>query len=379
MKTDLQIAHLSSVHASTDVRIYAKECQSLSKAGYRVHLVVSNDLKVPELSAVNTVFVKKRHGRLQRMIFTAWDVLRASLALDADAYHFHDPELIPVGLFLKTRGKIVVYDIHEDLPRQVMNKTWIIKPLRVFISALMEKVEKVAVWFFDGVVAATPRIAGRFPENKSITVFNYPILKESSNKDEVFDYQQRPNNLVYAGGISATRGVQQIVAALSVIPGRHHARLQLTGKFVDDNCYQDAINLPEWRQVVFHGMVTHNEVYNVYNQSRVGLVLLHPTPSFVASYPVKLFEYMSAGLPIVASDFPLWRQIIEDAECGMLVDPLNLDQVAEAITYLLDNPQQAEEMGRNGYKAVCTKYNWQSEFDKLNDFYAQLFKSYTNY
>ncbi len=373
MKQNQQIAHLSSAHPSNDVRIYVKECQSLAKAGYRVHLVVGNDHKIKDSGDVNIVWVKKREGRFQRMLLTVLDVLRASLWLKADAYHFHDPELIPVGLCLKLCGKKVVYDVHEDLPRQVLNKKWIAKPLRVIISKVMEIVENIAVFFFDGVVAATPPIAQRFPDHKSITVFNYPILSRYSQVDVNADYQQRPHNIVYAGGIAEIRGIHEMVAVLGEIPESYRAKLQLIGRFFDDSTYQKIQNQQEWLQVDYHGMITHQEVYRAYNQSRIGLVLLHPIPNFIEAYPVKLFEYMSAGLPVIASDFPLWREIIEDSDCGILADPLNIKQISDAICYLFDNPIRAEEMGENGRKAVLEKYNWKSESDKLRRFYERLF------
>jgi glycosyltransferase involved in cell wall biosynthesis len=85
-----------------------------------------------------------------------------------------------------------------------------------------------------------------------------------------------------------------------------------------------------------------------------------------------MFEYMAAGVPVIASHFPLWRQIVEGNACGICVDPLDPQAIAGAIDYLATHPEDAERMGRNGQRAVAAKYNWNIEEQKLLDFYAAL-------
>jgi glycosyltransferase involved in cell wall biosynthesis len=107
-------------------------------------------------------------------------------------------------------------------------------------------------------------------------------------------------------------------------------------------------------------------------RSLAGLVLLHPVINYLDALPIKMFEYMSAGLPVIASDFPLWREIIEKNECGLCCDPLKPEKIAEAVQWVLDHPQEARIMGENGRRAVIEKYNWESEGKKLVKLYEDL-------
>jgi glycosyltransferase involved in cell wall biosynthesis len=104
----------------------------------------------------------------------------------------------------------------------------------------------------------------------------------------------------------------------------------------------------------------------------MGLVLLHPEPRFIVSLPIKMFEYMSAGVPVIASNFPIWQEIVENNNCGICVDPLNVNEIADAMKWILENPEEAAQMGRNGRHAVETIYNWEAESKKLVEVYQKL-------
>ena len=85
-----------------------------------------------------------------------------------------------------------------------------------------------------------------------------------------------------------------------------------------------------------------------------------------------MFEYMAAGIPVVASNFPLWKEIIEENKCGICVEPANVEQISDAVNYLLNNPEEAQRMGANGRKAVEEKYNWNNEAKTLLQLYCDL-------
>lgn len=367
-----EIVHLTSVHPPFDIRIFHKECMSLSRAGYRVILVA------PHTGDENTQGVQikalpfPRH-RLLRLTQTIWRILQLAISLKAHLYHFHDPELIPVGLALYWLGKKVVYDIHEDVPKHLLLSrddlpTWTRQPL----SALIKKLENFAARRFAALVAATPSIGQRFQATNphTIVVNNFPNLQAwplPPNKN----WTQRSASVAYIGGMSLERGLKTMVEAMAYLPDHLRIRLKLAGRLSPTDRHRVS-NLPGWQYVDELGFIDRGKISNLLNHVSAGLVVLHPTPSYVVSYPVKMFEYMAAGIPVIASDFPLWRQIIETAGCGLLVNPLDPQAIAHAIEYLLTHPAEAEEMGRRGRQAVEKTYNWSREEEKLLQLYADL-------
>ncbi|MFT9850484.1 glycosyltransferase family 4 protein [Aneurinibacillus sp. REN35] len=357
---NLVICHLTSVHPPMDTRIFTKECSSLAGAGYETHLIAPD---APEgvHNGVRFHAIERGRGRLNRMTKTVRAVYRKALAINADAYHFHDPELLPVGILLKMKGKKVVYDVHEDVPRQILSKYWIPAPLRKTISRSFEAFENFAAKKFDAIAAATPFISKRFARIgcHSLYVNNYPLLAEFIKPDQ--DWSRKERAVTYVGGISVKRGIQEMVKAMD----HTDAKLLLAGKFIPESLRQETTKLPGWQQVSEFGHVSREEVQQILGRGVAGLVTLHPIINYKDALPVKMFEYMAAGIPVIASDFPLWRDIVTGNECGICVDPLDEKQIAEAIQYLVDHPKEAKRMGDNGRRAIEQKYSWEMEAKKL--------------
>lgn len=361
------ITHITTVHSRYDVRIFRKECVSLAEAGYTVNLVVADGKGDEMKNGVRIIDAGARPtGRMKRMVNTVRQAYSKAITTNAHMYHLHDPELLTLIPRLLQKGK-VVYDAHEDLPRQIMTKHWIPGPLRSIVSLLSERVENHYARKASGIITATPFIKERFskvhPNVKNIN--NYPLLEEFRA------IERRPseeNVACYIGGISAARGLYEMVRAMESVDGK----LLLAGTFADPKERAHAASLPGWNKVVELGLCDREKVREIVAVARTGLVLFLPEPNHINAQPNKLFEYMAAGLPVIASDFPLWREIIESARCGLCVDPLAPETIANALRWILNHKEQARTMGERGKKVVLEEYNWAIEEKKLIGFYHKL-------
>ena len=369
MTRQVKVVHLSSVHRASDTRIFHKECRSLAQAGYDVTLIARND-RDEVIDGVKIRAVRSgASNRLLRMTKSVFDVLRMALDEDGDVYHFHDPELIPVGLALKLRRKRVIYDVHEGVSKQIRSKFWIPAGLRVPIAELYRLLERGAAQVFDGIVVATPGIAEYFPPSKTVIVQNFALVEEFASID-ISDYESRGQLVAYIGGITRARGIEEMVDAMELTTG--DARMLLGGSFAPLALELELQSRPGYERINFLGWLDREGVRDALSRARVGLLVLHPEPNYLDSYPVKLYEYMAAGLPVIASSFPFWEQFVKDTGAGVMVDPLEPATVAGAITWLLEHPEDAREMGQRGRETVLDRYSWEQEAKKLDGLYAKM-------
>lgn len=355
-----KIVHLTSVHPAQDIRIFHKECKSLKELGYHVTLIAQAE-KDSVQDGIQIIAVKKTTSRLRRMTLLLWDIYRKATNENADLYHFHDPELIPIGLLLRLHRKKVIYDIHEDVPRDILLKDWVFPFFRPILAKLFEVFENFSAKFFHGLVTVTPFISKRFPPSVTAEVRNYPILDAFS----MVSKSDEPTYIFYSGLISHKRGMLQMleVAQLS------ETELYLAGRF---DCEHLSRKITGADLVTFLGYLNREQLTEAYAKSIVGLALLHPGPTFNNSLPIKLFEYMAAGIPVIVSDFPLWRDIIDTHGCGFCVDPFDTQLISQKIAYLKQHPKEATEMGARGKYAIAKYYHWQLEFTKLAELYERI-------
>jgi glycosyltransferase involved in cell wall biosynthesis len=367
----MKVAHLTTVHSRDDARIFAKECISLH-GRYEVCLIVADGLGSDQILGVNIHDLGKPRGRVGRFTTTALKAAAKVRELEIDLVHIHDSELIPTALWLRAKGIRVIYDVHEDLPRDILIKEWIPKTLRRPVSAIATSIEALANRYFDGIIGATPLIADRFTLAKTALVRNFPLIQEFQVSITPKRSVTRARSVAYIGTLSETRGVIEAVQAIGRIDD---VTLVLAGKFNTPALERQVKSLAGWQSVDYRGFVTREDVAKILERSQVGLCTLLPTITHLDSYPVKLFEYMAAGLPVIISDFPLWRALVEKHDCALFVDPLSPDEIAKAISWVLTHPEIAEAMGRNGRKAIEMEFNWQTESEKLIAFYNRFYET----
>lgn len=367
-----KVCHITSVHKWNDVRIFLKECSSLAKAGFDTTLIATNCLS-QRVNGVNIIGIStnttSETNRLARIFKTTNKVYLKALEVDADIYHIHDPELLPYALKLKRKGKKVIYDVHEDVPQQIKDKYWIPYLLRSFISATFMLYETYATKNLSFIITATPYIKEQFKSitNNCMDINNYPLLEELSSSENTGTI--KANEICYIGGISKIRGINILMDVLNKM---QDIKLNLAGEYSPAEYRNEVSEKPAWKMVKEYGFVNRTETYNIMAKSKAGIVTFLPLPNHVNAQPNKMFEYMSAGIPVIASDFPLWKEIVEGNNCGICVNPNDADAIANAINSLVNDNSKAETMGNNGRKAVIEKYNWSIEEKKLIDIYNKL-------
>jgi glycosyltransferase involved in cell wall biosynthesis len=364
-----KIVHLTSAHPRNDTRIFIKQCRTLAAHGYEVTLVVADGKGDERREGVTIVDVGRLPGRLKRAFTTSRRVADKAVELDADLYQLHDPELLLAGLRLKRLGKKVIFDSHEDFPAQLLGKPYLGAVSRRLAASTFSLLERYACARFDGMIAATPTIREKFLKinPNTVDVNNYPMVGEL---DSAGSWDDKQGEVCYVGAIASIRGIREVIRAGEFL--QSSARLNLVGTFPEPAVEAEVKASPGWRRVNAHGFLDRHGVREVMKRSLAGIVSFHPLPNHLDSLPTKMFEYMSSGIPVIASDFPLWREIIEGNRCGICVDPLDPKAIAAAIDYLVTNPDAARTMGENGRKAVLEKYNWTVQANKLTAFYGAL-------
>lgn len=364
-----RVVHVTTVHPRDDIRIFRKECLSLARAGYEVVQVVGDGHGDALVDGVSIVDIGAQPpGRLARMRRQPARALAAVRALAPALVHVHDPELLPVAAALQREGVPAIYDAHEDVPRQILTKQWIAASWRRSLAWAFERYENARVRRLSALVAATPHIALRFAAvaRRSVTVANYPFTEELAPPAAP---RPRERAVCYVGSITRTRGAFEMVRAVARVPG---VRLLLAGRFEDAMLEAALTAEPGWAQVDYVGHVGREEVRGLLARASAGLVTLRPMPSYIDSLPIKMFEYMSAELPVIASDFPRWRDIVVRHGCGLCVDPTDVDGIAGAIRALVDAPDTVRTMGRAGRAAVQSHYHWPSAERELLGLYEAL-------
>jgi glycosyltransferase involved in cell wall biosynthesis len=364
----MKVVHMTSVHSRNDVRILVKECATLKAAGHDVVLLVADGQGEASVGGVRIVDVGLRQARrMARALRTGATMYAAARRQGADVYHLHDPELLPWAVLLRMAGYRVVYDAHEQLADDILAKPYLSPWMMRVLVATVAPSELFMAGRMSAVVAATPAILDRFAGHArlSVGVYNFPLEHEFKRGGA---WVQRKAQACYVGGVSQSRGVRELIMAAQFA----RTRIVIAGPLWDGLTVERLASTPGWDNVSYVGSVGRQAVGELMASSRIGLVTFLPTRYHVNSMPNKLFEYMSAGLPVVASNFPLWRSVVEQTGSGLCVDPTDPQAIAAAIDRLAEDDDFAARCGHRGMQAVTENYNWNGQASKLIDLYGQL-------
>lgn len=353
-RNSICVVNISSVHKSNDVRVFHKFALSLSDKF--CSLLITCDGSSTRIDG-GVKIIDLGNARCLIRLFVKFPlILLHTVKNKANVCILHDPELLLIALPLKLFNVKVIYDIHEDYPKQILNKHYLSNKLKKPISFIFDKFEKLVARNLDGITCATKTIESKFKKFHAspVTIYNYPLIAENKNN------AKRDNVVSYIGNISECRGIRQMIKLSNY---SDDYSLRIAGICHNKNLFEEIMYLKN--RGIFIGFLNRIEISNLLFKSKVGLLLLDPTENYLDSLPIKMFEYMSHGIPIIASDFPLWRNIIESHNCGFLVDPYDIHNINKIITKLVTNDSFFKTISENCIEAAKTHYNWLTEENKL--------------
>lgn len=363
----IKVCHMTSVHAPEDVRIFKKECVSLAKAGYDTYLVEQGETY--DKNGVHIIGVgTQENSRFARMFKMTKRVYEVALKVDADVYHIHDPELLPYGLKLKKKGKKVIFDSHENTSQLILEKKYIPRILRAGISKAYKRYEKRICNKLDAIIYVSPNVRKQFKvlNKRAVLIANYPLLADNAMPDFI------NRNIFFGGMIIPAWHHEDVIRAIEDI---HDVSYTLCGAVSEGYLNQLSL-LKGWSKVNYLGRISHERVYEELANSFIGLAIAEPAPNTNWNEGTlgvtKLFEEMMAGLPVICSNFELWKKVVEENNCGICVNPGKVEEIKNAIIKILNNKKLAKTMGENGRRLVEQKYNWSVEAAKLIELYKQL-------
>lgn len=371
----MKVVQLSSAHYVFDNRIFNKISRSLVKSGYDVDLLIQHT-QDEIVEGVNIIALPKVSGKLGRPLKVIPALLKKAIEYPPKTiFHFHDPELIPVGLLLKFFGYKVIYDIHEDVITDIEQKYYLSSIQKKISILVLKKLENEAHKKLTTIIAEK-YYAERFPN--AIEVLNYPTL--GWVKDHIVE-RKSPDRLLYTGSITEDRGAYLHVGILNYLERNEIAGINLIGS-CSPNLYRKLIKSigKQVSRLTLNGdgkSVPFESIAESYFDTDwvAGLAIFPKTKHYSRKRLTKFFEYMAAGLPIIYTDFPSWKDFLEPLNVGIAVDPKDSVAIKKAILRLTKDDELRLQMSENGKKAVRNIYNWAKEEEKLLTLYNNLTKA----
>lgn len=365
----MKIAHLTTIHSRKDTRVYYRECFGLSQAGFEITLFVADGLGNSKEDGFEVIDIGKFPNRRSTFLKGYRSMIRAVRELNPDIVHFHDPELMFAAHRLHQYGYPIVFDIHENVAVQILDKGYIPKILRGALSRIYRWIENFMIQRFHLVIAEHSYEPVYRSKGKSITtVLNLPEIQHFS---PYIQDKRKGHELFYIGGVSNDRGLQVTLEALNILKERNVPFfMHFIGKIIDEPPNELVEGIKE--KLKFYGRLDSKEGFKISQKCLLGLSVLRPIKNYVGSYPTKIFEYMAVKMSVITSDFPLYRGVVEKYDTGYCVEPTNPVVLADRIQHLINNPEIAAEKAANGLKLVQEQLNWSTEELKLIQLYEYI-------
>ncbi|HEY8937750.1 MAG TPA: glycosyltransferase family 4 protein [Cyclobacteriaceae bacterium] len=365
MKKKPSIVMLANGHSPFDTRIFLKEAVSLSREGFNVSIIVPNksDDERDDIKIIAVPLVSKGW---QKLVVTPWRIFIKARKQSKDSiFHIHDSDILIVGVLLKILGRRVIYDAHEDTPLQISYQHWLPTVVKIPYRWFYYVLEKICGIIFNKIIVAEPVIAKYFPVRKTTLIRNFPMA-DAFKRESVKPYKDRASRLVSVGTLTKVRGLYEMLEGADRAKKTVDFEFVLGGKFAPAELEQKT---KATYSFTFLSWISHRELVDLLFDSRIGIIIPHPIERYKTNYPVKLFEFMAAGIPVIASKAGESALFVNEAQCGILVDPLNVKEIADAIVWLFQHAEEAEAMGKRGQKLIFEKYNWEKESENLLEVY----------
>jgi glycosyltransferase involved in cell wall biosynthesis len=392
MSKPIRICFLADRHDLYDDRIYWKMAVPLVQKGFQVHYVLIGKKAASGITAEGIhfkVFKLKTFSENRFLNFLLKRLnpennysamLREAEFIQADVYHFHDLWINRIGPKLKrlSHKPVVFYDAREPYAADYLSYVKTLFPilLRLFASGL-DRWEKRQAKNYDLVIANELNVQENFAEvlgeERSVVLYNFTDLID---QNEPVPFGEKKYDLIYCGAVTRLRGAFEILKAVNIIKEElPNIKVLFLGNYfpisIKDEL-QTFININNLNDLVeLKDAVPYQEVAHYYSLSKIGLVLLQRVKTFEISMPIKIFEYMAFGLPVIGSDFGHMKDYIQKDACGITVDPQDTAAIADAVLSLMNNHDLYQKYSENGRRAALTKYKWEFEFDKLLMYYKK--------
>ncbi len=366
----MRVCVITNAHPPDDIRII-KQLKTLKKIAEEVHYIAPNGYF--GLSGIRYHSIP-RYNRMSRFVHAGRIIFRKALEIDADVYHFHDPDLLPIGHKLKKHGKKVIYDSHENYPEVIKVKGWIPRVFRPIVSRLFKMYEERVVANLDGVVAVTENVCERFSKfTHCVVIPNYPdpedfkgIVKKERNDNEV--------RFIYMGSIDIDRAIKEMLEAFSIVANKHdNVKFTMIGNIYSRKLKNIIMSYADnYENFEYIPFMPHEKVFQKVAEHDIGmLVIKGGNLSKEISSPVKMFEYIYLGLPIIASDFSYWRKILDKSPCALYVNPDDPEDIAEKMEIFIKNVHLRSTYSKNALK-LSQEFSWSSLEKRLIKFYERV-------